>query len=227
MSRLRRILPLLLLFAAVSLNAQYAKSGSQATSVAVVHQPDNLEIDETVEYKQSPMVARLGGMMGMKPAQAAMTFEVINFAILAIAILYFLGKALPKTFRDRTAGIQKELVEARTATEEASQRLNSVEDRLGKLDGQIAEMRQQAEKDIAADEIRIKASVEDETKKILAAADQEIAAATQHAQRQLQQYAAELAIDQAARKLVITAETDRLLVQSFVSRLSSEKKGTN
>jgi F-type H+-transporting ATPase subunit b len=42
------------------------------------------------------------------------------------------------------------------------------------------------------------------------------------AQRSLQKYAAELAIEQAARKLVVTAETDRLLVQNFARRLVGE-----
>ncbi len=116
-----------------------------------------------------------------------------------------------------------------TATEQASVRLNSVEDRLSHLDAQIAEMRAQAERDSAADEVRMKAAVEEETKKILAAADQEIASASMQAQRQLQQYAAELAIEQAAKKLVISAETDRLLVQSFARRLGGDdsKGGQN
>jgi len=45
----------------------------------------------------------------------------------------------------------------------------------------------------------------------------------------LQQYAAELAIEQAARKLVISAETDRLLVQNFARRLGGDdsKEGQN
>ena len=79
--------------------------------------------------------------------------------------------------------------------------------------GQIAEMRDQAEKDAVLEEQRIKASVEDEKRKILDSAEQEIASATVQARRQIQQYAADLAIDQAAKKLVVTAETDRLLVQ--------------
>ena len=62
-------------------------------------------------------------------------------------------------------------------------------------------MRAQAEKDSALDEQRIKATVEEEKKKILASAEQEIASATAQAHRQLQQYAADLAIEQAARKL--------------------------
>ena len=41
--------------------------------------------------------------------------------------------------------------------------------------------------------------------------------------------AAELAIDQAARKLIVTAETDRLLVQNFARRLTGDdtKGGQN
>jgi F-type H+-transporting ATPase subunit b len=161
--------------------------------------------------------------------QAATAFTVANFVVLAGFIGWFLVKTLPKTFRGRSTIIQKQLVDARTATEEANARLNSVEERLSKLDDQIAAMRAQSEKDSALDEQRIKASVEEEKKKILSAAEQDIAAATALAQRQLQQYAAELAIDQAARKLVVTAETDRLLVQSFARRLSGDdsKEGHN
>jgi F-type H+-transporting ATPase subunit b len=102
-----------------------------------------------------------------------------------------------------------------------------VEERLSKLDGEIAAMRSQAESDSARDEQRIQASVEDEKKKILAAAEAEIQAATAHARREIQAYAADLAIDQAARKLVVTAETDRLLVESFAHRLMSEKGSEN
>ena len=230
MKTLRRLLPLLLLLLAFTVYAQKPAAsgdgGRQTTPTANSHQANEAEIDETVEYKQSAVVKKLASTMGMSPASAATLFEVLNFAILALVLGYFLLKTLPKIFRDRTSGIQKDLVDARTATEEASQRLNSVEERLAKLDGQIAEMRQQAERDIAADEVRIKGSIDEETKKILAAADQEIASATQHAQRQLQQYAAELAIEQAAKKLVISAETDRLLIQGFVRRLGGhEQKG--
>jgi F-type H+-transporting ATPase subunit b len=136
---------------------------------------------------------------------------------------------VPKMLRGRNAAIQKDLVDARTATEEARARLSGVEERLAKLDGEIAAMRTHAEEDSVTEEQRIKATVEEEKKKILASAEQEIAAATMHAQKQLQQHAAELAIEQAARKLVVSAETDRLLVQGFAQRLTGDesKKGQN
>jgi F-type H+-transporting ATPase subunit b len=148
--------------------------------------------------------------------------------VLASAIGWPVVKILPKAIRDRNTFIQKHLVDARTATEEARVRMGTVEARLSKLDTEIAAMREHAEKDSASEEQRIKASVENEKKKILAAAEQEISVATQHAQKKLQQYAAELAIEQAARKLVVSAEMDRLLVQNFAQRLGDDsKKGQN
>jgi len=203
---------------------------TEATSPQAVSPAANEEEkDENAAFRNSPSVKKIGAMLGMKPEAAATAFEVTNFAILAILLGVFLAKALPKTFRDRNSAIQKDLVDARTATEQASIRLSGVEARLAKLDGEIAAMRAQADKDSALDEQRIQASVEEEKKKILAAAEQEIAAATVHARRQIQQFAAELAIEQAARKLVISAETDRLLVQNFARRLGGDdsKEGQN
>ena len=206
-----------------------AGSGRLSTPEAQSPEKNKQEVDEDDAYLHSPAVRKLGAMIGLNAEQAATAFTVANFVVLAVLVGWFLLKTLPKTFRDRTSAIQKDLVDARTATEEASARLNSVEDRLSKLDEQIAAMRAQAEKDSALDEQRIKASVEEDKRKVLAAAEQEIVAATAMAQRQLQQYAAELAIDQAARKLVVTAETDRLLVQDFARRLmvDDSKEGHN
>jgi F-type H+-transporting ATPase subunit b len=201
--------------------------GRKTTPAANSAEANQEEKDENAAYKHSAMVQKIGHAMGMSTETAATSFEVFNFAVLAFAIGFVLLKTLPKTFRDRSSAIQKELVDARSATEEASIRLNSVEARLAQLDGQIAEMKTQAEKDAAAEEKRFKAAAEDEKNKILATAEQEIASATQQAQRQLQQYAAGLAIEQAAKRLVISAETDRLLVQNFAQRLTDGKGGEN
>lgn len=240
-SAIRRLLPALvlatLLFAPVchavaqrtALTATSVNGGRMSTPEAQSPEKNQQEKDENDEYRHSATVRALGAKLGMNAEQAATVFTVANFIVLVILVGWFLLKTLPKTFRNRNTAIQKHLVDARTATEEASARLNSVESRLGKLDEQIAAMRAQAEKDSALDEQRIKAAVEDEKQKILKAADQEISAATVQARKQIQQYAAELAIEQAARKLVVTAETDRLLVQGFARRLTGDdsKGGEN
>lgn len=206
---------------------QASSSGETSTPVAQVPEKKEEVRDENDEYRHSETVQKLGHVFGLNAEQAATAFTLINFLILAIAVGYGLLKLLPKTFRARTSRIQKQLVDARTATEEASARLNSVEARLAKLDDQIAAMRSQAEADAEKEERRIRASVEDEKAHILAAADSEIHAATAAARREIQQFAAGLAIEQAARKLVVTAETDRLLVENFARQLTGDNGGQN
>jgi F-type H+-transporting ATPase subunit b len=56
----------------------------------------------------------------------------------------------------------------------------------------------------------------------VAAAEAEIENATTQARRDIQRYAVELAVEQAARNLVITADTDRMLVENFAQRLGDE-----
>jgi len=236
---MRRFLPVLILatllfapsFHAIAQQSLSSSPDTGRLSTPEAHSPDKnkQEEDENDAYRHSATVRALGAKLGMNAEQAATAFTVTNFIVLVILVGWLLIKTLPKTFRDRSKAIQKHLVDARTATEEASARLNSVESRLSRLDDQIAAMRAQAEKDSALDEQRIKASVEEEKQKILTAAEQEISAATVHARKQLQQYAAELAIEQAARRLVVTAETDRLLVQGFARRLAGDdsKGGEN
>jgi F-type H+-transporting ATPase subunit b len=243
---LRRYVPAVLALAIVfgvgvhplqmTARAQSAEVATKSEAAGVASTPEaespeknEQEKDENEAYLHSPMVVKLGAMLGMDAERSATVFQVANFALLALGIGWVAVKTLPKMLSDRSSAIQKHLVDARTATEEASTRLNSVEERLSKLDGQIAELRAQSEKDAARDEARIKASAEEEKKNILAAAEQEILSATSNAQKQLQQYAAELAIEQAGRKLVVSAETDRLLVQSFAQRLAGDesKKGQN
>ena len=204
-------------------------NGGKSTPEAQSPEKNKQEEDANDAYRKSATVRTLGAKLGLNPDQAATTFTVLNFVVLVALVGWFLLKTLPKAFRNRNTAIQKHLVEARTATEEANVRLTSVEARLSKLDEQIAALRTQSEKDAANDEQRIKASVEEEKQRILAVAEQEIAAASSNAQRQLQQYAANLAIEQAARKLVVSAETDRLLVQDFARRLTGNdaKEGHN
>jgi F-type H+-transporting ATPase subunit b len=204
-----------------------ASSAESSTPVAAVPEKRQEERDESYEFSHSAAVRKFGSFLGLNTEQAATAFEIFNFLVLAVGVGFVLLKTLPKTFRARSSAIQKQLVDARTATEEANVRLNSVEARLSKLDGQIAGMRSQAEADSEREERRIRASVEEERAKILAAAESDIQSATAAARREIQQFAAGLAIEQAARKLVVSAETDRLLVESFARQLTEDHGGEN
>jgi len=182
--------------------------------------------DENAAYRHSPVVQAVGRKLGLQPEGAARLFEFINFAILAAGVGLFLVKALPRALRARSEKIARELVEARTLTEDADKRLRTVEERLARLDEDIAGLRAQAELEVRRDEVRMKEQLELEKKKIVEEAEQEIASASAHAQRDLKQYAAALAIEQAARSLNLTPETDRALVENFAASLGT-KRGQN
>jgi F-type H+-transporting ATPase subunit b len=222
-------------FRTAPMHAQSSSAPQQTTSSAAdtsapvnaVPEKQKEVRDESEEYRHSETVQKLGSLIGLNADQAATAFTFFNFAILVIAVGFVLLKTLPKALRARNTAIQRQLVDARTATEEASARLNSVEARLAKLDDQIAGMRSQAEADSAKEERRIRASVEEEKAKILAAAEAEIHTATATARRDIQQFAAGLAIEQAARKLIITAETDRMLVEGFARQITGDHGGQN
>jgi F-type H+-transporting ATPase subunit b len=201
--------------------------GVSSTPEAQSPEKNKDEEDENEQYKKSAVVVALGSKLGLNANQSATAFEVFNFLVLATLLGWGLARALPKAIRGRNEAIRKDIREAEVATKDARTRLSRVEERLAKLDSEIAAMQSHAEQDASKEEQRFRATVEEEKRKILAAAEQEIAAATVQAQQQLKQHAAELAIEQAARKLVVSAETDRLLVQDFAQRLTGEKKGQN
>jgi len=80
-----------------------------------------------------------------------------------------------------------------------------------------------------ADEVRSKTAIEEETARIVASAQQEIAMAGTQAQRGLRQFAAQMAVDRALSQLTLDAETDHALIAEFVSEIdgSGRRKHAN
>lgn len=198
-----------------------------ATTVNAVRQEEHKDESESQEeqFLHSPVVQKLAGILHLSVETTANLCRFANFAILAFSILYFIFKLVPKYFRSRKDAIQKQLVDARSATEVANERLKGVEERLSRLDQDIDTIRKQVEQDASQDEARIKASLEEERVRIVDAAGHEIDAAAAAAHRELKRFAAELAIDRAAGQLQLTPENDRKLVQSFASSLGNSKDG--
>jgi F-type H+-transporting ATPase subunit b len=185
--------------------------------------------DEEYVFRHSDSVRAFAKMFHLSPEAASMAFWSLNAVLLFVFVGYFLVTGLPKAFRSRRQQLDRQIVEARAATEKAEERLRTVEERLGRLDSEIAAVREQAERDSAHDEVRIKQAMEDEKKKIVASAEQEIAAAGAAAERRLRKFAAEMAIDRASSRLHLTEGDDRTLIQEFASSLGSDgsKGGRN
>ena len=181
--------------------------------------------DETGAFRHSPVVQSIARILHLPVETTAKICEYLNFAVIAFSFIYVIFKFLPSFFRNRKAGIQKQLVDARSATEVAKERLDGVEQRLARLDQDIDAIRKQVEQDAAQDELRIKASLEEERVRIVESAGHEIEAAGAAAQRELKRFAAELAIDRATDRLSLTPETDRKLVHHFAQGLGDGKQG--
>jgi F-type H+-transporting ATPase subunit b len=179
------------------------------------------EKDEMEEFKQSPSVQWISRHTGLNLQQSYWLSVVLNFVVIAVVIVWAGRKLLPGMFRDRTAAIQKAMQEAQQASEEAGRRLAEIESRLMKLDVEISAMRDAAEKEGAAEEARIKAAAEEDARKIVTSAEQEIAAAAKAARRQLTAYAADLAVGLAQKQIHVDAATDQALVRSFSGQLGT------
>jgi F-type H+-transporting ATPase subunit b len=185
------------------------------------------EKDENAEFKQSASVRFISRITGLDLQQSYWLCMVLNFAAIALVILWAARKYLPGIFRERTAAIQKAMREAQKASEEARQKLTEIESRLAKLDSEIAAMRDAAEKEAAAENARIQAAAKEDAQKIVASAEQEIAAAAKAARRLLTAHAADLAVGLAQKQIRVNAAADQALMRGFAGQLglASENSG--
>jgi len=181
------------------------------------------EADETNAYRHSPSVQWAANLLHLDVETTAKGFEYINFAVIALAVGIPLFKMLPKAFRQRSARLGAELEVAHAKTADANERLTAVEARLAGLDAEISAIRKQVEEDMKGDEARFKASIEEESARIVAAAEQEIVIAGAQARRGLKEFAADLAIDRALSRLTLDDETDHALIAEFANDVSGKQ----
>jgi F-type H+-transporting ATPase subunit b len=183
------------------------------------------EKDEMDEFKHSPSVQLIHRLTGLSVRWSYWASVILNFAVVAAVFVWAGRKYLPGLFRDRTAAIQKAMQDAQKASEEARRRLAEVESRLRRLDVEIGMMRDAAEREAAAEEARIQAAAQEDARKVVATAEQEIAAAAKAARRLLTAHAADLAVGLAQKQIRVDGAADQALVRNFVRELSAPSDG--
>jgi F-type H+-transporting ATPase subunit b len=183
------------------------------------------EEDENAQFKQSASVRAVARLTGLELRHAYWVCLLFNFLVIGGVLVWAARKYLPGAFRDRTASIQKAMQEAQMASEEARCRLADIESRLMKLDVEIGTMRAAAEKEGAAEEGRIQAAAQEDARKIVQGAEQEIAAAAKAARRELTAYAADLAVSLAQKQIHVDAATDQALIRGFAGQLGGAPGG--
>ena len=148
-------------------------------------------------------------------------FRAINFVVLAGVLGFLIRKHAGPFFAARGEAITKEISEARKLVEQSDQRARSIDERLLRLDQEIAQLRAAGLAEIATEHARIERETERALRKVFTQAEQEMAAAVKTARLELKAYVASLAISLAEQKIAgrITPETQRHLVGEFVREL--------
>jgi F-type H+-transporting ATPase subunit b len=210
-------------FAPTRLAAQEAAPA--AAPAAKSEASPSQEEQNNVFRLEGPLVKWTAKTLNTSAETAATIFEFINFGAIMLLLGIPLTKALPKMLRARGEKVRIDLETARKATAEAQARLSAIEAKLAGLDGEIEQIRAQVEEESKQDEVRIKSTIGEESARIVAAAEQEIESSAAQARRSLRSFAADLAIDQAAKQLTFTPETDRALIAEFLGDAALTAKG--
>jgi F-type H+-transporting ATPase subunit b len=212
-----RILRILLLAGLVATTfAPSRLSAQEAAPAAKSDAAPSQEEQNNVFRLEGPLVKWTAKTLNTSAETAATLFEFINFGAIVLLIGVPLYKVLPKILRARGEKVSNDLEAARKATAEAQARLSAIEAKLAGLDGEIAQIRSQVEEESKQDEARIKSTIGEESARIVAAAEQEIESSVAQARRSLRHFAADLAIEQAAKQLTFTPEIDRALIAEFL-----------
>jgi F-type H+-transporting ATPase subunit b len=181
--------------------------------------------EENVNLKHARPVRWLARKINWSVHGTHLLLSGINFFVIAAIIIWAGRKFLPGLFRYRSDSIQQALQQARAASHDANRRLADIENRLRQLDVEIGRMQSAAESEAAAEEARIQKAAEEDVRKVVQAAQQEIAAAAKQARRELSNYTASLAIALASKQINVDANTDQVLVRTFAAKLASNKNG--
>jgi|SRR5579862_979541 len=161
-----------------------------------------------------------------KPAaEPGMTWKWINFSILAIALGYLCAKLFPPFFRSRTAEIQQGIREAQAIKKEAEARAAEMERRMAALGVEIEKFKTQANAEMKQEGERIGEDTKRQVARLEQQAKAEIETAGKIARRELQAYAAKLALDLAEQRVRerLDAGADALLVSDFIKDLEASK----
>lgn len=200
-----------------SIGGELAKEEREATG----------EEEENANLKHSAMVKKLARLTGGDVHRAHLLALGLNFAIIVGVVFWFGRKLVPGMLRSRSASIQHALEEARAASQDANRRLTDIENRLRQLDVEIGQMQASAEKEGDAEEARIRSAAEEDIRKVIEAAEQEIAAAAKQARREITAHTADLAVALAQKQIRVDSNTDQVLVRAFASKLVPGGKDGN
>src|SRR6266849_9218543 len=123
-------------------------------------------------------------------------WKFVNLAIFVGAMIFILTRKvkLGEAFRTRRENIKQELARAQQERDAAVAKLKEVEERLARLDAEVAEISERSKREAAEERERIARSTETEIAKLGEQAQREIESAGKTARHELRLYTAEQSV---------------------------------
>jgi|SRR5882672_8334752 len=173
-----------------------------------------------------PVLAEEGAKPDPSESSTGLLFRWLNFLIVFGGIAYLIAKYGGSFFRGNAKAISASIREATAMKMEADRELREVETKIARLDQDVAEMREEARRNWAAESERLNTSAQAEIEKIAHAAREELAASERAAHQQVREMAASLAVERAAALVssMMNTEVRSRMFQSFLRALG---KGAN
>jgi F-type H+-transporting ATPase subunit b len=150
-------------------------------------------------------------------------WEWVNFIVLAGLSGYLAVKHGGPFFTARASEIRKGIDDAEKIKADSDAKVSAINSKLGRLDAEIASLREAAGTERRAAEQRLKEETQREIQRIIAHAEAEMETASKSERVALQRYAAHLALELAETKVRarMSPNTEDALVQAFVRGLGT------
>ncbi|HZB26770.1 MAG TPA: ATP synthase F0 subunit B [Vicinamibacterales bacterium] len=147
--------------------------------------------------------------------------RLLNFAILAGVLIYFLGGPIGSYLAARSSQIRQDLVTAAETRRTAASRLEDIQRQLAALPAELDAMRTRGAEDIAAEERRIASTAQAERERLLEQTRREIDMQLRVARRDLTEHAAQLAVDVARARITrtVTREDQLRLLDRYAAQV--------
>jgi F-type H+-transporting ATPase subunit b len=148
-----------------------------------------------------------------------------NLALVVVVLILVARKPLAAFCSGRSQAIQEQLEEAQKAQAEAEARLAEAGERMSRIESELRELKEAADKEAQEEYRRLVAAAEKDADKIIERARQEIEGMTRAAQGELKAHAASLAIQMAEDRIrsgITPADRERLF-GNFVTELRNER----
>ncbi len=151
--------------------------------------------------------------------------KAVNLAIFLGFLYLVLRKPVRKFFSERLAQVRATLEQAAKEKNAASAKMAELDDRLSRLDAELAEIRIQAQREAAAERERMNQLAQHDQEKLRLMAEREVEAAKQIALADLREFAANQAVDLAEQMIrrELKPEDDARLLHRVGEELSRAK----